>query len=68
MRRRLFEWKPYWKKRCVYYRAVKEWNQSFPPVSFHSPYVSAEEMEKVEQILKERKIRRIKTRQHISEA
>ncbi len=40
-------------KRRAYRRAAKEWEKQFPPLSCHPPYVSPEEMEKLEQILKE---------------
>ncbi len=42
-------------KRRANRRAAKEWEKQFPPLSCHPSYVSPEEMEKLEQILEERK-------------
>ncbi len=42
-------------KSHAYRRAAKEWEKQFPPLSCHPPYVSPEEIEKLERILKERR-------------
>lgn len=42
-------------KRCAYRRAAKKWGKQFPPLSCHPPYVSPEEIETLEQMLKEHK-------------
>lgn len=42
-------------KKRAYRRAAKEWEKQFPPLSCHPPYVSPEEMETLERILKERR-------------
>lgn len=42
-------------KRNAYRKAKKEWNNQFPPISCHPPFISTEEMNQLEQILRERK-------------
>lgn len=49
------EWRRGQEKRHANRRAAKEWEKQFSPLSCHPPYVSPEEMKKLEQILKERK-------------
>lgn len=44
-----------WEKRRAYRKAAKEWEKQFPPLSCHPPYVSPEEIETLEQMLKEHK-------------
>ena len=46
------------KKRLANWKAEREWNNQFPPLSCHPPYVSPEEMERLEQILEKRRQRR----------
>lgn len=43
------------KKRLAYRKAEKAWNNQFPPLSCHPPYVSPEELEELERILDRRK-------------
>lgn len=45
------------KKEIAYNKACREWDKQFPLLSCHYPYVSDEEMEVLERILKERKKR-----------
>ena len=43
-----------WKKGFNYARAKREWDQQFPLLSFHPPYVSLEDSAKLEQIQESR--------------
>jgi len=42
-------------KKRAYRKAAEEWEKQFPPLSCHPPYVSQEELETLEQMLKERR-------------
>ena len=43
------------RKRLTYRKAEREWNDQFPLLSCHPPYVSPEELEELERILDRRK-------------
>ena len=43
------------RKRLAYRKAERTWNDQFPPLSCHPPYVSPEELEELERILDRRK-------------
>ena len=42
-------------KRLAYRKAEREWNNQFPLLSCHPPYVSPKELEELERILDRRK-------------
>ena len=46
------------RKRLAYRKAERAWNDQFPPLSCHPPYVSPEELKKLDRILEERRHRR----------
>ena len=47
-----------WKKRVAYRNDEHEWNNQFPPISCHPPFVSTDELEELELILEIRRRKR----------
>ena len=52
------EQKSRWEHRRAYRKAARDWEKQFPLLSCHPPYVSSEELKKLDRILEKRRHRR----------
>lgn len=48
----------WWKKKVAHWKNEQAWNNQFPPLSCHPPYVSLEDLRKLQQIIDMRRQRR----------
>ncbi len=48
----------WWKKKMALWKNERAWNNQFPPLSCHPPYISLEELRKLQHIIDMRRQRR----------